>query len=93
MEKFDLIYLIVLLIALGICIVGLINTNIKPIEPKEKMPLIPCECVSECLQDFREYNTTNYFTIARHRSFNFETRDCAKLTDKIKTTCCWGWEE
>ena len=86
MNKQNLIYLAVLLLSLGVCVWGLISLDVKPILPLEKMT--PCSCVSECLQDFQEYNTVNFFTMIRHKEFNYESRVCEALNQTIKNTCC-----
>lgn len=86
MNKNNIIYLAVLLVSLGICIAGLIAINVKPIAPLEKQN--PCECVVECMRDFEEFGTFNYFTFVSHKSFSFESRACESVNTTIKATCC-----
>ena len=86
MDNNKIIWFIALSISLGICLWGLWTINVKPIEPN--VILEPCECVSECLQDYENFGTVNFFTVVKHKSFSFESRDCKTLSDEIVATCC-----
>jgi hypothetical protein len=86
MEKNDIIFIVVFAISMAVIVIGMYFTTVKPIEPN--VILEPCECVSECLQDYEKFGTVNYFTWVSHKSWSFESRDCKTLSDEIVATCC-----
>ena len=47
-----------------------------------------CTCVSECLQDYERYNTSNFFTYYSHKQLYGESRECNSIRDDIKINCC-----
>jgi len=85
MENNTIIWFVVFLSGLGFCIWGISTINVKPFEPS--VLLEPCECVSECLQDYEKFGTFNYFTYVSHKSWSFERRTCQSINATVKATC------
>jgi len=86
MNKSDILYIGVLLISLGIVIFGLVSMDVKPINALGKKT--PCECVVECMQDFQDFGTFNYFTWVSHKRWSIESRSCESVNNTIKAVCC-----
>lgn len=68
-------------------VVGIINFSYSL---KEKKDVLPVVCITECLQDFKNYGTANYFSMISHASFNVESRDAHSLSEKEQEICCTG---
>ena len=55
---------------------------------KENVTLTPCICISECLQDYKDYGTVNYFSAISHPEVHAESRDCNSIEEEMKLNCC-----
>lgn len=77
MKNINLIFLSILILSLT-----LINADTN-----NQKPVI---CVNECIQDYNEYNTINFFTMISHKDYHLICINGNNLNKFITYNCCIG---